>query len=877
MISFKRIGLLILAILGMMFLPVHQLAFASDVDDIKDIDEKRLPCVLEEESRYHIISEDLGLFVEDIDEDGRDEILFAERWDPGTTHLIYFDEKIGIFQWDLPFQNSVIHSPFCANLDSKGDQEIIIPEKRGNVIFLNVYSSDRDSIIRFKALEGKDFDGNGIWDGQIVPHFAEDLNGDGYKDIIVAVRAGRDLQPRGIYAYDVKSGKEVWRYKTGPHIEKIFLRDLDGDDTSEIIASSYAPANGSEANNTDDSHSYLIVLSKDGDLLWQFETGGKFSGCNVRIDDIDRDGKIEIILATYSVAAKPEDLNRITMLRGEEGTVIREIRLSSSFPNLELGDIDLDGNKEIFIGGDSGDLLVFNSKLEVVKKSRYPAKVEVLLVDDIDNDGEKEIFVSIGDSKTLVLKSKLEPLAIFDDTLLLYSLRTGVGETKKLLLSSKGYLYLLNFKKRLLPPLPWKYLFGGFFGGILLLVIGFYAVRKLRPPPIVTRLKKDLLDDITIGIISIDKDGKLSYLNEQAKSVLKLKGRSPVGQGYQTVFQNEELKALCELIDKSYTGYGESKKDEIRLRIGTEGRELLAEVLPLLDTRDEDLGRLIIVEDITKWSQSERAMAWISMARQLAHEIKNPLANIMITLQCLQREYKKDRVSRSEAYDELVTSTIDEIMRLRNVANGFMRFAKLEKPNLQPNNVNRIINETLAEYSQRIPGTIHVKKVLAENLPPARVDEEQVQTMLANLIENSVNAMPDGGALTISTALIQEFPQDHKKIGTDFVSIEIADTGGGISEEDLKKVFDPYFSKSKEGVGLGLVIVNRIIEDHGGSINIYSREGIGTTITIELPVNGEVTDKRMKATDIERINTQWITGGSFRCVYQLNEFVYQIR
>jgi len=328
----------------------------------------------------------------------------------------------------------------------------------------------------------------------------------------------------------------------------------------------------------------------------------------------------------------------------------------------------------------------------------------------------------------------------------------------------------------------------------------------------------------------------LSFLNEQAKIVLKLKGRNPVGQAYKNVFENDVLRELRELIDKSYGESRENKKEEIRLRIGTEGREVLAEVLPLIDKNNKDLGRLIIVEDITEWSQSKRAMAWISMARLLAHEIKNPLANIMITLQCLQREYTKDGVNRSEAYDELVTSSIDEIMRLRNVANGFMRFAKLEKPSLQPNDVNRIIIETLDEYSQRIPSTIHVKKVLAEDLPPARVDEKHVRTLLGNLVENSINAMPDGGTLTISTALIQQFPEDREKIGTDFVSIEIADTGVGISKEDVKKVFDPYFSKSKEGVGLGLVIVNRIIEDHGGSISINSREGIGTTVAIELPV-----------------------------------------
>ena len=840
MIHYKRINtfnsLLIFALLFFVCMPALPSENSSNL-----YDEKRLPYRLEEEAHY-LCNLTCRFVVSDIDEDSRDEFVIYTDNCGGVKDkygIIFINEEMKS-EWEY-HSNGPITYVICADIDFTGAQEIIYTERIENGFILNVINNvtDTEKLVlqySFRAIEGIDTDGNGKWDGNIWLMHCIDINIDGTKDLIGVVNTGYDKDLRGIYAFDLKHQQRIWDYQLGSRIDGLEFHDMNGDKIPEIIVSTNAPCNGNYVNGTSDSLSYIIILDINGNLLFRRQMGRAHSRTHTRAADLNGDGTVELVSITSSSLAKFDHPNTITIWQWEDMTKIKEKTIYADLVSLYVEDITDDGQSEILIGTIDRGLKVYTHLLEDVGHIDYPGEGYILEIDDLAVDGNKEIVIRNDRGTVFFFNNRLQLLAKNENVRDFSILRREYGKPKKILLQIDAFYRLFTFEKVLLPPLPWGYILLSFFGGIFLCIVGFIVVKKLKPPPFITRLKVDLLDDIAIGIISLDKDNRLSFLNVQAENILGLKGRKAEGQTYRAVLKNDDQKELREFIDKSNRSLTESKKKEIRLRLGTEGREVLAEVLPLLDTKNRDLGRLIIVEDITQWSQSKRAMAWISMARLLAHEMKNPLANIMITLQCLQREYQKDEVSRAEAYDELVTSSIDEIMRLRNVANAFMRFAKLEKPSLRPNDINTIINETLEDYSHRISGAVHVKKVLSNNLPPVRLDENQIREMLTNLIENAINAMSEGGTLTVSTTLVQKFPDERNKIGSDFVAIEIADTGVGMSDEDVQKVFDPYFSKSEGGVGLGMVIVRRIIEDHNGTITINSRERIGTTITVELPV-----------------------------------------
>ena len=213
------------------------------------------------------------------------------------------------------------------------------------------------------------------------------------------------------------------------------------------------------------------------------------------------------------------------------------------------------------------------------------------------------------------------------------------------------------------------------------------------------------------------------------------------------------------------------------------------------------------------------------IAADVAHEIKNPLNSLSLNTHLLLKEVAHKFGSESEFY-ETASLIKYEINRINNILEEFVRFAKFPEPNLVQNNVNRIIKEVSEVLLQSARNTgITVKLLLQEDIPEFNLDETQFKTVLMNLSLNAFNAMRQGGMFEIRTVLQKEN-----------VIIYISDTGEGISEKNLERIFTPFFSTREGGLGLGLSIVQKIIENHGGSIQCRSKVGEGTVFEIIFPV-----------------------------------------
>ncbi|MCM2356697.1 MAG: ATP-binding protein [Geobacteraceae bacterium] len=254
-----------------------------------------------------------------------------------------------------------------------------------------------------------------------------------------------------------------------------------------------------------------------------------------------------------------------------------------------------------------------------------------------------------------------------------------------------------------------------------------------------------------------------------------------------------------------------------------------------LDTAKKEL-------DQYHFQQMERADRLASvgeMAAGIAHEIKNPLTGIAAAMTIIKEDFPP-----SDPRTEIISEVLEQIKRLDKTVNDLLFFGKPSLPEPTCVNVNTILKKTIMFASQHRGGKNVEKRLeLQENLPPVYVDPKQIQQVFLNLILNALQAMREGGVLTITSAPVESG-------GETWVRVNIADTGPGIPEEILGKIFTPFFTTKAQGTGLGLAICYKLISQHGGNIFVESEDGKGTLFTVELRTCGEaMASPRPDATD----------------------------
>lgn len=218
--------------------------------------------------------------------------------------------------------------------------------------------------------------------------------------------------------------------------------------------------------------------------------------------------------------------------------------------------------------------------------------------------------------------------------------------------------------------------------------------------------------------------------------------------------------------------------------------------------------------------------AWREVARRIAHEVKNPLTPIKLSAQRLQRKYGKQISGDNGVFTECTQTIINQVDQIKNLVNEFSSFARL--PGVKPElcSLPEIVGEVVALYREAHPSITFEVEANTE-IPQLNLDQGQVKRVLLNLIDNAIAAMNGHGRIVVSLQCDS---------GEKSVSMEVSDTGTGISPEDKGRLFEPYFSTKKTGMGLGLSIVNAIIEDHHGSIRAEDNTPKGTRFIVNLPV-----------------------------------------
>ena len=229
-----------------------------------------------------------------------------------------------------------------------------------------------------------------------------------------------------------------------------------------------------------------------------------------------------------------------------------------------------------------------------------------------------------------------------------------------------------------------------------------------------------------------------------------------------------------------------------------------------------------------KLVQTERVAAWRELARRLAHELRNPLFPLQITVENLQRARQLGPAQFQEVFAEGTATLKAELANLNSIVGRFSDFSKMPAPQFTRVNVNETLRNAVRLFEPQFTAvgkpSITTEFFLTESLPEIDADPDLLHRAFQNLVLNALDAMPAGGTLTLRTA-----------DGEDTVRIEIADTGKGLTPEECSRLFTPYYTTKHLGTGLGLAIVQSVVSDHHGTISVSSEEGRGSSFRIDLP------------------------------------------
>jgi signal transduction histidine kinase len=236
-----------------------------------------------------------------------------------------------------------------------------------------------------------------------------------------------------------------------------------------------------------------------------------------------------------------------------------------------------------------------------------------------------------------------------------------------------------------------------------------------------------------------------------------------------------------------------------------------------------------LTEQRDRLVQTERVAAWRELARRLAHELKNPLFPLQITVENLVRARKVDPHEFDEVFRESTRTLLAELANMKTIIGRFSDFAKMPAPQLQAVDLNDVVEGALKLFESQLgpPSTppIITRTVLDETLKPIQADPDLLHRAVQNLILNALDAMPAGGTLTLRTQAIKGGAR-----------LEVSDTGKGLTKEECERLFTPYYTTKQHGTGLGLAIVQSVVSDHGGKISVESEPERGTTFKIELRI-----------------------------------------
>lgn len=335
-----------------------------------------------------------------------------------------------------------------------------------------------------------------------------------------------------------------------------------------------------------------------------------------------------------------------------------------------------------------------------------------------------------------------------------------------------------------------------------------------------------VLRNVSAGVISIDRDGIITTINNVAEKMLDIKTQKVLNRKYEDVLKTEHKVLVNDFLEEMRKTESGFKEKQIQLMLRDRVLTVLVAAATLKDDDDNYMGMVVVFEDLTQVKKAERIAAWREIARRIAHEIKNPLTPVQLSAQRLQKKYGDKLGDDGTVFRECTGMIINQVEVLKSLVNEFSRFARMPVTKLVPGDLDGVIADSITLF-QDAHKDISFDFQNGSNIPRLNFDSEKIKRVMVNLLDNAVSAVNENGKIEIKTS----YDRVYRK-----VMVQVIDNGCGIPPGDKMKLFEPYFSTKKSGTGLGLAIVSSIISDHNGTVSVRDNRPKGTIVTFELPI-----------------------------------------
>jgi PAS domain S-box-containing protein len=337
-----------------------------------------------------------------------------------------------------------------------------------------------------------------------------------------------------------------------------------------------------------------------------------------------------------------------------------------------------------------------------------------------------------------------------------------------------------------------------------------------------------LLERLSAGVLGFDPDGRLRIANRAAEAILGVGATSYIGRSLAEIEREEpQLAAFTEPLARHLRSGLREWREELVVDTAGGRRVLMLRGTALAD----DAGYVAVFDDLTVLNRAQRDAAWGEVARRLAHEVKNPLTPIQLAAERLRRRFL-GRVSAEEGelIDRATHTIVSQVEALKTMVNAFGDYARPQPPTLRPIALNALLDDVLDLYEN--DQRIGLSRDLAAGEPLVRADAVRLRQALHNLIKNALEAIGDAKKpqLVVSTRIVRD---DDRT----FVELSVADNGPGLPSGFGERWFEPYTTSKNKGTGLGLAVVKKIAEEHGGSIRAENRAQGGAVFTLSLPID----------------------------------------
>lgn len=359
------------------------------------------------------------------------------------------------------------------------------------------------------------------------------------------------------------------------------------------------------------------------------------------------------------------------------------------------------------------------------------------------------------------------------------------------------------------------------------------ASRRLEEQYLVLESKNHyvqaILENITAGVISLDKTGRITTMNRAAEAIVGIEAKELLGQSALEILGPTHRSLVEEVAGLLRSSPGSHWQRRMDLEVGGEIQKLLVNAVALMDSEGGSSGMVAVFENITELEKMQRLDAWKEVARRIAHEIKNPLTPIKLSAERLQRKFGP--MISDPVFGQCTELIVRQVEHLQNMVREFSAFAKLPEVLLVPCELEPLLREAMAVFSG---SHSHIRWTLqCEAAPRVMLDREAMKRVFLNIFLNAAEVLAGQADGRVETVLYARTRKGR-------VYVEIRDNGPGIKPEEQSRMFEPYYSTKRGGTGLGLAIVKSIVSDHHGHVRVKPNDPAGTVFIIELPaVRGE--------------------------------------